>query len=212
MKFLAALVLATATSVVANVVLNNPAPVLEGVSIYSNEKWAVGFRTPALEDDVILPGITRKRSPSLAYFKFAVSMNEYYPANASMFLQLELCPSVNDIFTRIFLLDLPDCTEPTASSRIHIDSNGGGVDFRWFPDPYIVVAPNATYWFALGSSIETSDKQPTWLYGKNDFSTANNSTGDVKVAHLKGDGDSWTLLPQYENRVPSLLVISTYTN
>ncbi|KAF0703998.1 hypothetical protein AaE_015155 [Aphanomyces astaci] len=212
MKFLAALVLATTTSVVANVVLNNPAPVLEGVSIYSNEKWAVGFRTPALgTDEVVLrttrtrrpPRITRKPSPSLAYFKFAVSTYENIPANASMFLQLELCPSVND---------LPDCTEPTPSSRIHIDSNGGGVDFRWFPDPYIVVAPNATYWFALGSSIETSDKQPTWLYGKNDFSTANNSTGDVKVAHLKGDGDSWTLLPQYENRVPSLLVISTYTN
>ncbi|RHZ33073.1 hypothetical protein DYB26_013854 [Aphanomyces astaci] len=104
MKFLAALVLATATSVVANVVLNNPAPVLEGVSIYSNEKWAVGFRTPALRtDDVILritrtrrpPRITRKRSPSLAYFKFAVSTYENIPANASMFLQLELCPSVN---------------------------------------------------------------------------------------------------------------------
>ncbi|RHY04687.1 hypothetical protein DYB26_004567 [Aphanomyces astaci] len=68
------------------------------------------------------------------------------------------------------------------------------------PQPPIVVAPNATYWFALGSTSETSHKLPTWLYDGEVFSTANFSVGDVRVANLKGEGVSWTLPSLNKNR------------
>ncbi|RQM31456.1 hypothetical protein B5M09_013877, partial [Aphanomyces astaci] len=109
---------------------------------------------------------------------------------------------------------LPHCTESIASSRILISNTVDGVkyQYQWTPNRPIVVASNTTYWFTLGSSRESRAKDPSWLDGDKNFTSADDPLGDVRDAFFRPKDGRWTLVTLHENRsTPSLQVHATYS-
>ncbi|KAF0708082.1 hypothetical protein AaE_013358 [Aphanomyces astaci] len=220
MKFLAALVhAAAAASSQAGagplaLVFDSLAPRdAEGEVIFLYQNRGVQFRSPpAAEGCDTASGsgdIDCTIGLKLEFVNFTVR-TIHLPTNASMWLQADLCPSVEGNQTPI-CSRVPKCKESCGTPpRIPIQEFAEEVTFQWTPPSPIVLQPNTTYSFTAFSNGETLDDSPIWLNGAKEFTNKNDPNADVRVAYKDYPGGPWLARIFFDPRkVPSLQVYTS---
>ncbi|ETV92338.1 hypothetical protein H310_13384 [Aphanomyces invadans] len=193
MKFLAGLV---HVAVASQVVFDSRDPLAKGAlgtPVSRKHGAAVQFRTPsAAEAACGAAGLT------VDHVTFTVDTSNM-GEDPSLWLQVDLCPSVND---------MPNCTKSDKSARIPIDRFAKRVPFEWFPASPIVLDPLTSYWFTVLSNGENEKMLPMWMDGAKEFTSINDPDDYVLTAYTKG-GSWYVNAPFGDRTVPSMQV---YTN
>ncbi|RHZ15693.1 hypothetical protein DYB37_012135 [Aphanomyces astaci] len=218
MKFLAALIHAAAAassqagidplalvfdSLAPDPLVTDPLDMGEIIAKY--EKAGVQFRSPLAKDGCDAAAfngvIDCNLGLKLEFVNFTIR-TIHVPTNASLWLQADLCPSVDG---------LPKCeNSSTPHARIPIQEFAEEVTFQWTPPSPIELRPYTRYWFTVFTNSETINEAPIWLNGAKEFTTTNDRYTDVRLGYTYYPGKEWSMRHLRDGRkVPSLQVYTS---